>query len=68
MRGKTQIPYPKYMRNPDNVIVFEVFGSSLRISCFLNEIYRVIKEGKTAIVTMILDNDSKVPLLKIMRV
>ena len=56
------------MRNPDNVIVFEVFGSSLRISCFLNEIYRVIKVGKTAIVTMILDNDSKVPLLKIMRV
>ena len=46
MRGKTQLPYPKYMRNPDHVTVFEVFGSSLRISCFLNKICRAIKEGK----------------------
>jgi hypothetical protein len=46
-KGKSQSSYPKYTRNPDELVIFKVFASFLRISCLLNEICETWKSEKS---------------------
>lgn len=56
-KGESQSSYPKYMRNPDELVIFKVSVSFLRISCLLNEICGTWKIKKIISFRLILDND-----------